>query len=71
MKAPIAIFLLLLAACTERQAEAPDETPRAEPTGSGVFDPLTGTLERAEGVEQTLQDSAAERRRALEAAEGR
>ena len=36
-----------------------------------VFDPLTGTLDRAEGVEDTLAASAAERRRQLEEAEGR
>ena len=31
-----------------------------------VFDPLTDTLERARGVEDTLRQSAEERRRQLE-----
>jgi len=69
---PIAAIaaLLLLAACggtSSEGAEAPEE-PAVRPT---VFDPLTDTLERAQGVEDTLRDSAAERRRALEEAEGR
>jgi len=71
MKASIAIMFLALAACTEQAAEAPAETPADTARDSSVFDPLTGTLDRAAGVEQTLQDSAAERRRALEEAEGR
>lgn len=66
MKILMAMFLLLLAACTERQAEAPRESAR-DPS---VFDPMISTIDRAQGVEQTLQDSAAERRRQIEAAEG-
>jgi hypothetical protein len=34
-----------------------------------VFDPLVGTLERAEGVQQTVDQQAAELRRRLEEAE--
>lgn len=60
------IFLGLAAtACTEREPDPVPETP-----DQSVFDPLTGTLDRAQGVEDTLSDSAAERRRQLEEAEG-
>lgn len=67
MKSLLPLILLGLVACTERQAEAPAESAR-EPS---VFDPMISTIDRAEGVEQTLQDSAAARRRQLEEAEGR
>lgn len=70
MKAPILVMLVALAACTEREPDPPPEAP-AETAGSGVFDPLTGTLDRARGVEDTLGDAAAERRRQVEEAEGR
>ena len=62
----LAVFALcVLGACSESEPPAPEE-PRPS-----VFDDLTGTLDRAEGVEDTLRDSAAERRRQLEEAEGR
>lgn len=66
---PILMTLISIAACTDREAEAP--VPAPETRDSSVFDPLTETLDRAAGVEDTLRDSAAERRRALEEAEGR
>lgn len=67
MKASLAVLFLALAACTGRNAEAPaDETP--DPS---VFDPLTGTLDRAAGVEDTVLEGEAARRRAIEEAEGR
>jgi hypothetical protein len=31
-----------------------------------VFDPLTGTIDRAEGVQQTVDEQAAEQRRRIE-----
>jgi hypothetical protein len=34
-----------------------------------VFDPLTSTIRRAEGVQQTVDDQAAEQRRRIEEAE--
>lgn len=70
MKALTAVICLGLVACTEREPDPPPEAP-AEAADSGVFDPLTGTLDRARGVEDTLGDAAAERRRQLEEAEGR
>lgn len=68
MKALPMLIFLGLAACTDR---ATDETARETSREPSVFDPMIGTIERAEGVEQTLQDSAADRRRQIEAAEGR
>ena len=66
---------LTLCAC----GGAPDPQPRAaaaEPAQSAaapkretVFDPLTGTLDRARGVQQTIDDQAAERRCQIEEAE--
>jgi hypothetical protein len=68
MKALLALFAVALAACSEPVAEAPRDADR-DPT---VFDDVTFVpLERAAGVEDTLRDSAAERRRQIEEAEGR
>jgi hypothetical protein len=67
MKALLAIFAMGLASCSEPAPEA----PRDEVRDTSVFDPLTGTLDRAAGVEDTLRDSAADRRRQIEEAEGR
>jgi len=64
----VALGAVALASCVEKPAEpAAESEPAARPS---VFDPLTGTLDRAAGVEDTLRDSAAERRRQLEEAEG-
>ena len=75
MKAPIiALALVVLAGCTDQDTAAPAGSPgeaAGEAREPGVFDPLTGTLDRAAGVEATLEDSAAARRRQLEEAEGR
>ena len=46
--------------------EPPPEQAQRRPT---VFDPLTSTIERAEGVQQTVDEQAAEQRRRLEEAE--
>jgi hypothetical protein len=67
--AVIAVFAL--AACGSPsppdEPDAPVEPPEsARPT---VFDPLTSTLDRAQGVQQTLDEQAAEQRRRLEAQE--
>ena len=58
---------LVLAACGS--AQAPDPPAEAPPRDSSVFEPLTRTLERAEGVQQTLDEQAPARRRQLGEAE--
>lgn len=50
-----------LAACGEGGEETPREAQR-----EGVFDPLTQTLERAEGVEDTLRERSEALRRRVE-----
>jgi hypothetical protein len=47
-------------------AEAPSRPVEPRPT---VFDPLTSTIDRAQGVQQTVDEQAAEQRRRIEAAE--
>jgi len=47
----------------ERAADR--EPPRRE----SVFDPMTSTIDRAEGVQQTVDEQAAEQRRRIEDAE--
>jgi hypothetical protein len=72
MKAPLALLFLGLVACTDQKAEAPaGEASADEAPDPSVFDPLTGTLDRAAGVEDTLREGEAARRRAIEEAEGR
>ena len=68
MKALRLLIFLGLAACTD---QAPEEAARETERDPSVFDPMISTIDRAQGVEQTLQDSAADRRRQLEEAEGR
>jgi hypothetical protein len=59
--------VLALAACGGAGPSEESEE-RAESRGT-VFDPLTSTIDRAEGVQQTLDAQAAEQRRRLEEAE--
>ena len=66
MKALTAVLLTFLAACSGPDTEAPRDQGR-DPT---VFDPLTSTLDRAAGVEDTLRESDAERRRQIDQAQG-
>jgi hypothetical protein len=64
-------FLTLVLAAAGCGAEAPED-PATEPAASdraSVFDPLVGTLDRAQGVQQTVDEQAAELRRRLEEAE--
>jgi len=49
----------------ERAVERSEPTPRRET----VFDPMTSTIGRAQGVQQTVDAQAAEQRRKIEAAE--
>jgi hypothetical protein len=68
---PIALIAiaLIVVGCTSADvpAERADE-PEAAPRRETVFDPLTSTIGRAEGVQQTLDDQAAEQRRRIEEA---
>jgi hypothetical protein len=63
------LALLALAGCGGQ--DSPDEAPQplATPPRPTVFDPLTSTLERAQGVQETVDEQAAELRRRLEEAE--
>ena len=66
MKALLTFLSVFLVACSGPGSEsstgrAPDET---------VFDPLTGTMDRAAGVEDTVRESDAARRREIDAAQG-
>ena len=62
----IAGMLILSSGCG-----GPEDTdPAEEADRETVFDPLTEALERAEGVEDTLRESAEQRRRQLEEDEG-
>ena len=61
-----AIVITLSACGGSPPAEPPAERAAPRPT---VFDPLTSTIGRAEGVQQTVDEQAAEQRRRIEAAE--
>lgn len=67
-----ALILLLAAALTVASCgeTAPTEAP-PEPASrrETVFDPLTSTIDRAQGVQQTVDEQAAEQRRRIEDAE--
>ena len=66
--------LILLAAAftvascgdTDSAAEAPPEPAARRET---VFDPMTSTIGRAQGVQQTVDEQAAEQRRRIDDAE--
>jgi hypothetical protein len=60
---------ILLVGCggsgpNEQAAQPREEPPRRET----VFDPLTSTIGRAEGVQQTVDEQAAEQRRRIDEA---
>jgi len=65
--APALALALSVAGCGgEDPAEPLREAPAPRPT---VFDPLTSTIGRAQGVQQTVDEQAAEQRRRIEEAE--
>jgi hypothetical protein len=66
----LSAIALLLAGCggSEPAATAVERDEPA-PRRETVFDPLTSTIDRAQGVQQTVDEQAAEQRRRLEAAE--
>ena len=57
----ITVAALGIAACT-------DEPPPAESERATIFESQTRALERAKGVEQVIQQGAAEQRRAIDEA---
>ena len=65
------VFLSAVAAGLFGCGQAPEPEERAEPAArrETVFDPMTSTIGRAEGVQQTLDAQAAEQRKRIEAAE--
>jgi hypothetical protein len=63
----IIAILLTVGGCG---SETPVESVKAEPAERPtVFDPLVRSLDRAEGVQQILDEHAAEQRRRIEEAE--
>lgn len=67
MRCGVLILVSGLAACGS--PEPPEARARPEPAPQTVFDPLTSTIGRAEGVQETIDAQAAEQRRRLEEAE--
>jgi hypothetical protein len=66
MKLKICALLGLLATAGCTSSEPPSEEPQETARTETVFDPLVGTIDRARGVQQTIDDQAAERRRQIE-----
>ena len=62
------LIAFTLVGCGDSSEPAAPAREQAErrPT---VFDPMTSTIGRAQGVQQTLDEQAAEQRRRIEAAE--
>ena len=66
-----AAIVTFVSSCGSPQEPADIATERAEraPRRESVFDPMTSTIGRAQGVQQTVDDQAAEQRRRIEQAE--
>lgn len=60
---------LLLAACGGPASDERAEEPAAEPEREGAFDELTGTIDRAEAVEEQVLEKKRRIDEALEDAE--
>jgi hypothetical protein len=54
--------------CGSEDTAQPAAESQAAPRRETVFDPLTSTIDRAEGVQQTIDSQAAEQRRRIEEA---
>lgn len=66
----IAAIVFVIAGCGGSEPAADTREPRATPQRSEtVFDPMTSTIGRAQGVQQTVDEQAAEQRRRIEDAE--
>jgi hypothetical protein len=61
----VVALALVLTACG---SPAPPPEAQKPQRKESVFDPWTGTIERAKGVQQTVDDQAAEQRRKIEEA---
>lgn len=69
-KPAILIVAIVFAGCGASGAdERASEPPQPAAARDSVFDPLTSTIERAQGVQQTVDQQAAEQRRRIEEAE--
>jgi len=64
-KAYVLAVALVVAGCGASDEPAQPEQPAPRET---VFDPLTSTIDRAEGVQQTVDEQAAAQRRQIEEA---
>jgi hypothetical protein len=66
----LAAIVLTIVGCGGSEEPAVQASERAPPAArrETVFDPLTSTIGRAEGVQQTVDDEAAEKRRRIEEA---
>ena len=64
----LATVVLAIAGCGGSEEPTVQTSERDEPAArrETVFDPLTSTIGRAEGVQQTVDDQAAEQRRQIE-----
>jgi len=60
-----ALALLFILGCSSGESSAPPPLP-AIPPQKTVFDPLTQQLERARGVQQTVDQNAESTRKAVE-----
>ena len=61
-----ALVCCVLAACGAEQSPPAAERAEARPS---VFDPMTGTIDRARDVQGVVDEQAAQQRRRLEEAE--
>ena len=66
-----AAIALAISGCggADHTSERADDRSEPTPSRETVFDPMTSTIGRAQGVQQTLDAQAAEQRRKIEAAE--
>ncbi len=63
------VLALALAGCGGAEPEQRAADRETAPRRETVFDPMTSTIGRAQGVQQTVDQQAAEQRRRLEEAE--
>ena len=63
------VLAILVAGCGSSETEQAGEPRAPTPRRETVFDPMTSTIGRAQGVQQTLDQQAAEQRRRIEESE--